>query len=318
MYYQLTKTIKINMKKISVLLLALNCANFTQAQDTKDGYVQMEGGMMYKIVKDVPGDIHPDYGDYVELHLKTMVEDSVIFNTRDAMEGKPAPVQLQQSPFKGDLMVAVRKMTAGDSAIVSIDVDSIIAAGAPVTPWMRPGLGQRLNYYVTLVSVKTEAQKKIDDEAQAVKQKKIDEQIIKDYLAKNKIKAQKTDEGLYYKIDREGTGPVPQPGEKVVVNYTGKLTDGSVFDSNVDPAFNHVQPFEFMLGQGMVIKGWDLGFAQLRKGTKATLYIPSGLAYGPNSPSPKIPANAVMIFDVELIDIVKQEAQQATPVMQKN
>ena len=112
---------------------------------------------------------------------------------------------------------------------------------------------------------------------------------------------------------------VAQPGDKVSVNYTGKTMDGKAFDSNVDPQFQHVQPFEFTVGQGMVIKGWDEGFTIFKKGSKGTLYIPSPLAYGANSPDPsRIPVNGILIFDVELLDVIQSDLhKQNTPTKGK-
>ncbi len=89
------------------------------------------------------------------------------------------------------------------------------------------------------------------------------------------------------------------------MNYIGKTLNGNVFDKNVDSAFNNIRPFSFALGTGKVIKGWDEGIALLNKGSKATFYIPSALAYGPQAPSRAIGANAVLLFDVELTDIKK-------------
>ena len=107
---------------------------------------------------------------------------------------------------------------------------------------------------------------------------------------------------MYYVITQAGTGEKPKTGQTVIANYTGKLLNGTKFDSNMEEAFHHVSPFSFALGQHMVITGWDLGFALLNKGAKATLYIPSNLAYGENGQGP-IPANSPLIFDVELVDI---------------
>jgi FKBP-type peptidyl-prolyl cis-trans isomerase len=78
--------------------------------------------------------------------------------------------------------------------------------------------------------------------------------------------------------------------------------DGKIFDSNVLPENGHVQPFEFPVGQGRVIQGWDKGFMLFNKGTKATLFIPSKLAYGPNGAGELIKPNSCLIFEVELID----------------
>lgn len=98
------------------------------------------------------------------------------------------------------------------------------------------------------------------------------------------------------------TDQVAKEGDTLVVNYTGKLDDGTVFDSNIDPKFGHVQPFEFTLGAGQVIKGWDEGFVGMKVGEKKTLVIPPEKAYGDQAVGP-IPANSTLTFDVELVGI---------------
>jgi FKBP-type peptidyl-prolyl cis-trans isomerase len=273
-------------------------------------YTKIEAGTDYRIIVDAPGDVYPVYGDYLEVHLNAMVEDSIIFDTRSAMGGEPAPLQLQESPFRGDLMEALRHFTAGDSAQVRLSVDSLLAAGAPEAPWMKKGVNQKLVYNLNVVKVTPKALKQQMEEADAAKQSEIDQKLIEAHLEQKKIKATRTPSGLYYDIKKVGTGELAKAGQKVSVNYTGMLLNGEKFDSNVDPQFQHVQAFEFMLGAGNVIKGWDEGIALLRKGGKATLYIPSTLAYGKNSPSPKIPANSVLVFDVELVDIIETGSGQ--------
>ena len=94
-----------------------------------------------------------------------------------------------------------------------------------------------------------------------------------------------------------------QNGDTLVMNYTGRLTDGTVFDSNVDPKFGHVQPFEFTLGAGQVIKGWDEGLVGMKVGEKKTLTIPPEKGYGATGAGSAIPPNATLIFDVELVGI---------------
>lgn len=101
----------------------------------------------------------------------------------------------------------------------------------------------------------------------------------------------------------EGSGQAAASGDTIAMNYTGRLLDGTVFDSNVDPKFGHVQPFVFNLGTGMVIQGWDQGIVGMKVGEKRTLTIPANLAYGDRSPSPLIPANSDMVFEVELLAI---------------
>jgi len=111
-----------------------------------------------------------------------------------------------------------------------------------------------------------------------------------------------TADGLKITTVAQGTGVGAAVGDLVSVNYTGKLTDGTVFDSNVDPKFGHVQPFQFPLGAGQVIKGWDEGVLGMKVGGKRTLTIPASLGYGPQGQGP-IPPNATLIFDVEVTAI---------------
>jgi FKBP-type peptidyl-prolyl cis-trans isomerase FkpA len=99
-----------------------------------------------------------------------------------------------------------------------------------------------------------------------------------------------------------GTGPEAQKGQTVAVHYTGWLTDGKKFDSSVDRG----QPFSFALGAGRVIKGWDEGVAGMKVGGKRKLTIPPQLGYGERGAGGGlIPPNAELIFEVQLLEIVK-------------
>jgi FKBP-type peptidyl-prolyl cis-trans isomerase len=108
-----------------------------------------------------------------------------------------------------------------------------------------------------------------------------------------------TPSGLKYTDLVVGTGPSPSPGQTAVVHYTGTLTDGTKFDSSRDRG----QPFSFVLGRGMVIKGWDEGIRTMKVGGRRRLVIPPALGYGPAGQPPKIPGNATLVFDVELLDV---------------
>ena len=108
-----------------------------------------------------------------------------------------------------------------------------------------------------------------------------------------------TDSGLQYTDTVVGGGESPKQGDKVVVHYTGKLEDGTKFDSSVD----RNRPFEFTIGVGQVIRGWDEGVMSMKVGGKRTLTIPSGLAYGERGAGKVIPPNATLVFDVELLEI---------------
>lgn len=108
-----------------------------------------------------------------------------------------------------------------------------------------------------------------------------------------------TPSGLTYLITKKGTGRQLKAGDTVILNYTGMLTDGVKFDSSHD----RNQPFEFRLGIGQVIKGYDEGVAKLRVGDQAILVIPGKLAYGPKGVPNVIPPDSTLIFVVEVVDV---------------
>ncbi len=109
----------------------------------------------------------------------------------------------------------------------------------------------------------------------------------------------KTESGLQYWDIKLGLGPLAKAGDHVKVHYTGWLTTGKKFDSSVGTN----QPFDFTLGQGEVIKGWDEGIVGMKVGGKRQLRIPPELAYGAAGHPPQIPQNATLIFDVQLVAI---------------
>jgi FKBP-type peptidyl-prolyl cis-trans isomerase FkpA len=230
-----------------------------------------------------------------------------------------------------DLMAIFPYLSPGDSAVAYIWCDSIMKdftpeqiSQAPV--WMKRG--NKITINLSVVSIKNEEQYKKDMEArqaeemrkmeeQKAQQLPIDDKLLQEYFAKNNIKAEKTASGLYYTIQKAGSGAQIAKGQTVSMMYTGKTLDGNIFDSNIDQEVakkngHDSKPLTFSVGQGQMIPGVDEGAGLLKKGAKATLYLPSPIAYGPQSPNPSIPANAVMIFEVEITDV---KAAEAAPEM---
>ena len=115
-----------------------------------------------------------------------------------------------------------------------------------------------------------------------------------------KVKFTTTPSGLKYYDMKVGTGPHPKVGQTISVQYTGTLLDGTKFDSSYD---HGGQPIDFPIGMGQVIKGWDEGVPTMKVGGKRRLIIPGDLAYGANPPTPLIPPNATLVFDIELVGV---------------
>lgn len=129
------------------------------------------------------------------------------------------------------------------------------------------------------------------------------------FLAANKSKpgVKTTASGLQYKVLAAGKGPMPKAGEAVMVNYRGRLIDGSVFDDS----FQRGQPAVFEL-EG-IIKGWQEALQMMKEGDRWEIYIPSELAFGPQGAGPQIGPNAVLVFEVELIKVNPQPEKPAAP-----
>jgi peptidylprolyl isomerase len=138
----------------------------------------------------------------------------------------------------------------------------------------------------------------VDPVAQAKAAREANEKAIADYLAANNLTTQKTESGLHYIIEEQGTGEQAAAGRNVSVHYAGTLLDGSEFDNS----FKRGEPISFPLGTGRVIKGWDEGIALFKVGGKGKLIIPADLAYGGRA-RPGIPANSVLVFEIELVSV---------------
>lgn len=138
---------------------------------------------------------------------------------------------------------------------------------------------------------KIEAEKKRKEEEFTANQQKMAEEL--------KAGMQVTASGLYYKITKTTDGKSPVAGDEVSVHYSGKLVDGTEFDSS----FKRNQPLEFSVGIGQVIRGWDEGLMLMKEGETATFLIPSELGYGARGAGGVIPPNAWLVFDVEFIKI---------------
>jgi FKBP-type peptidyl-prolyl cis-trans isomerase len=277
----------------TVLVGLTSCSGNKTFKKTKDG-------VEYLIVTDEKGP-NAKIGDILQYNMIVKIGDSVMFDSKKMSEGgKPVEMALQDNPNATKSMdptEVIKMLSAGDSAVIRVELDSM---AKKIYTFAKPT--DKLEFQFKMISVKSKEDFEKEMKAKAEAQSGNDEKALNEYFTKNGLSPQKTASGLYYIITKPGTGANPTVGQNVKVMYTGKLLDGTMFDSNIDPQFQHTEPLPFALGKGNVIPGWDEGIALLNKGAKATLFVPSNLAYGAQSPSPKIPAFSVLIFDVELLD----------------
>ena len=188
-------------------------------------------------------------------------------------------------------------MSEGDSANFWISSDSIFK-GQPDT--QRPAFlpkGSKIKYSVRVTKIENPA----NIESNQTK-------AIQEYATKKGLKAEKTASGLFYAITAPGSGVKAMPGDTVYVHYVGTTLLG---EKEFDNSRQRNQPFSFPVGKGMVIPGWDEGLQLLPVGTKATLVIPSKLAYGERgAPGSPIGPNATLVFEVEVLNVKPAKAEK--------
>ncbi len=218
-------------------------------------------------------------------------KDTVLSDTYKA--DNPSVIQIGD-PSLGNFADAFRMLSVGDSATITVIADSL---------GQRPEfIDKGSKFTISIKVLKLQTQQQFEKEMQETskvkseKQKGVDDKTIQDYLAKNSIKAEKSETGLYYQIIDPGTGGALNVGDSASLHYTGTLLDGNKFDSSRD----RDQLFTIAAGTGSVVPGFDEGVMKLRQGGKAKLFIPSGLGYGAQGGGP-IPPNSVLIFDIELV-----------------
>jgi FKBP-type peptidyl-prolyl cis-trans isomerase len=263
----------------------------------------------------------PANGDFLLYNLEILTQaDSVIYSTLT----QPFPGYLMANDTikaqngMDEIFLALRK---GDSITFEAAAKIVFSGNQPAPIKEDDKIKVRLGAY----EMKTEAEmQKFYEEAMVKEQEKAAERAkallveeaktIEAYLAKNKLTAQKTASGLYYVIEKEGTGEVTTPGTTLYVNYAGYLINGTLFDTSwpeiakANNMFSEERPYEPLpvnVGMRQVIDGWDEGLMLLKKGSKAKLIIPSPLGYGESGAGEMIPANSILVFDVEVTDAKK-------------
>ena len=271
-------------------------------------FKKLPGGVEYKILKSGEGKENIKIGDVITIHMINLNDkDSAIMDShkkQPGSNGQPFQVPVKASRGKYDIMAWVTSLKKGDSAIYLIPVDSVFPKDEMRPQFFKAHTKMKLTIAVVDKMSEAQAQQKQMDEMKAEATK--EDAMIQSYITEKGLKdVQKTPEGLYYIITKKGTGANAATGETASMNYRGSLLNGKMFDSNLDTIFHHVQPFEFKLNQHQVIQGWDIGVALLNKGAKATFIVPSVLGYGPQDRGDRLPANSVLVFDVELLNIKK-------------
>ena len=300
------------MRFFSLLpLAALLLLGLAACQEDDGGIQTTPLGSRYTLFKNGSGDT-PETGDYVYFHISLRSQtDSLIVDTRET--GGPQPVIQTVPDTVTQRLSAVedvlRYMRVGDSAIVRVDINEF--------PQRFPGTENDSILLYNLVTTDILNEEEFDARQQAEQAElevarnavrarepemlEFAADVHRQYQAGTLENIQELPSGLRYVIHEEGTGKEADPGMGVVVQYIGMLSsNGTVFDQS----FERGEGIPFPLGGGRVIRGWDEGIAELREGDRATLIIPSELAYGERgTPGGDIPPGSELLFYVEVEEV---------------
>lgn len=293
-----------------VLLIVLICVCSMQAEAQKKktktskaalfkekDVAYAPSGLAYKFRQDIPGKAG-NVGEVVKLDFKLFNnKDSVLRNT--VAEKMAVITTIQKPKYPGSFEECIAMLSKGDSCACWLSADTLFkyGIGAEMPPYIEKG--SFLRFEVKMHDVMTMEQYNQEQVIMAKQAKQDEDAVLAAYIKNNNIPAKlDTVTGIYYQVVQEGPGAFPKKGNKVIVHYTGYLLNGEIFDSSRDRG----EPFDFVLGKGYVIEGWDEGIPLMHKGEKGILYIPSYRGYGPQRAG-TIPPNSILIFDVELLDI---------------
>jgi FKBP-type peptidyl-prolyl cis-trans isomerase len=277
-------------KYFSPVLLA-----FVISSCTSGGFEKTETGLQYKFYSHNNGN-KPKVGDILLLNMIYKSDsDSVLLNTKSITDS--FRMVLKEPTFIGGIEEGFAMMSPGDSATFKISADSFFLKTIKSKIPKFIAAGSKLTFNVKLNRFITSEQYELEERREVQKISLKDDEMIQDFLRKNKLSAEPTMTGMYYIETKKGAGKKAEPGNLVRVIYSGKFFDGREFDKSPDKA----NPFSFRIGEKEVIKGWDEGIGMMSEGGKALLILPSRLAYGKRGSGP-IPPNTPVMYEVELLE----------------
>ncbi len=294
------------MRKFVACLL-LNCSIYNATAQEVAGFSRTDDNVLYKIIRS-GGSLPVCGGCFIEIAFTQQYKDSLLFSTAAAANQM---VQMDVATVPPSVYKVFAECKRGDSVVMKVLSDSAFKGGAIPQPFVKGEYfvsGYRIvNIYkekkqadsaYMVLKARADARMAVQSKVQLVKE----DITIRNYLAANNMIAKKTPGGTYVQILQPGKGSKVDNTMIASVNYTGRtLSTDKVFDSNTDPAFQHVEPYEVNMREGNVIPGWLEGLKFFAPGGKGRLLIPSVMAYGKMGSGNDIGPDEILIFDIEIV-----------------
>ncbi|MBD1394186.1 FKBP-type peptidyl-prolyl cis-trans isomerase [Mucilaginibacter glaciei] len=295
------------MKNIFYTILLVSVAGLSANAQT--GMQRNAKGVQYQLISKNAGEKIKQNDVITFQAVQRTDKDSILFSTY--LQGQPVKAQVRPSTNIGDLMDIFPLMGAGDSAVVKVPIDSIFKGHEEARP---PFLlkGGNLVFNIKIVQVQSLNEAMAERNAAFEKMKMTEKAGADTYIKSHNLAVTTTPSGLRYIITKVGTKPKPLTGDTLTINYVGRTLDGKLFDTSIESVAKAggtymegrpYEPIQFPHNMQKVIAGWDEALSLLNEGSKATLIIPSNLAYGERGSGEKIPPFSTLVFDVEMVKV---------------
>jgi FKBP-type peptidyl-prolyl cis-trans isomerase FkpA len=265
--------------------------------------LKTKSGLQYKIYPGTGGE-KPKAGEFIKFRFSYTIgaKDSVL----QASGRMPSysPVDTGKN-VQYSFMEIVPKLSAGDSAIAIVSVDSLVKR--KILPDYNNVFkkGSSIKCHIKLLQVfKSDSEVQTDYEAESDLEKAKEIKDIEVYMAQNNIKGQLIGDGVYIAIENAGdTTMKADTGTTASIKYRGYLFNGKVFDTNMDSSKGHTDPIDVSVGKHAVIAGWEEALPYFGKGAKGKVLIPAMLGYGSQAMGEDIPEYSNLVFDIEIVDV---------------
>ncbi|MCR4659038.1 MAG: FKBP-type peptidyl-prolyl cis-trans isomerase [Bacteroidales bacterium] len=305
---------KNTLKTAALLLAAATLFAACNHSDLK-GFKKTNSGLHYKFEKMNKTGEQPKEGDVLVGEMTFRFDTVEVYSN----VGHPNRILMVQEngTFPGDINDGLKMMHVGDHAIFAVNADSVARYIGPnqMPPYYKEGAGMMLYYDIDLQDIVTkeelaEEQANFIEEMQ--RRQAAEPELIANYVKDNNITVKPNADGLYKIVRKAGKGPRVAVGKKVAINYTGRLLDGTMFDSSVEQdakdggIYNAQRPYEpltYTVGQMQLIKGWEDGIMGEAQGSELTLIIPSALGYGSRGAGNEIPSFSPLVFDISIVSV---------------
>ena len=285
--------------KLATLIVACSAMLASCGSNGMKGFKQTEDGLYYRFEQQNKDGQQVQEGDVLVGEMSIRL-DSTVLHTN---VGRTERLMPAIPSYDGILHEGLLMMHVGDRVTFAIEADSMAKYMQPnqMPPMYEKGKGMKFYYEINLQDIVTRdefAEEQANYQAEMERVRAQEPEMIANYVKEQGVKAQPTADGLYVITKKAGKGTKVAVGREVSIHYTGRLLDGTVFDSSIGK-----EPLTYVVGQMGLIRGWEEGVMGQPEGSQLQLIIPSAMGYGSQGAGQMIPPYSPLVFDLEIVSV---------------